>query len=233
MQALRQSIADHFSHVQFESGTHTYHVNGKVVPSVSSVISRYKKPFNKDYWLKVKARQLNTTPEKLQKQWDKKRDDACDLGHHWHLYIEQRLQNLPITVDSIDLVDRYLEQDNSETLFCELVMGNPYLTGTLDNLILRDDKLIIRDWKTNGQFRIDSKYKLLKPFNHIPASEYYIYTIQQNLYRRLLMMVPGIERVELEIVWFDRANDTWETYELPIKDNWCDYIIRKLVNNDC
>lgn len=231
MEYLREHISNFFSSIDFDATTHTYHVEGKIVPSVSSIISRYKKPFDKKYWLKVKSKELGITPKELEAQWDKKRDDACDLGHHWHLYIEQRLLNLPITVEPVNLVDRYLDQDDSTTLFCELVMGNPYLTGTLDNLIFRGNKLVIRDWKTNGKFRKQSQYTLLPPFNNVPSTEYYIYTIQQNLYRRLLMMVPelkGIE-VDLEIVWFDRANDNWETYQLPIKNDWCNYIIRKLV----
>jgi len=222
-----QAIQDKFANIQFDEPTHTYRVDGKIVPSVSSVISRYKPPFNRTYWLNYKSKALGTTPEKLGKVWDEKRDTACALGHHWHTYVEQRLLGVPPTVQPIASIDRFLEQDNSKTLFCELRMGNKYLCGTLDNLIERDGQLIIRDWKTNKRFRKDSRFKLLPPFHKIPNTEYYIYTIQLNLYYRLL----GIKEAKLEIVWFDRQNDTWEVIPLPIRNDISNHIIRELYEN--
>ena len=61
MEQLKQEIASKFSHVKFTADNHSYTVNGRVVPSVSKIISRYKQPFNKHYWLPIKAKQLNMT----------------------------------------------------------------------------------------------------------------------------------------------------------------------------
>lgn len=225
---IRKYLISKFSHVIFTEHDHRYYINDHRVPSVSTVIGRYKKPFKKDYWLKVKAAEEGITPQELEQRWDKKRDDACDLGHAWHDYVERRLLGKPVDT-MIPLIERFLAQDNSTTVVTELVMGNPFLCGTMDNLILRNDQLIIRDWKTNGKFTFYSPYPLLSPLNHLPDTEYAKYCIQLNLYRRLLGSEVPVAGMEL--VWFDRESDTYYIIPVPFMDNECDGIIKELVHD--
>lgn len=218
-------LKERFKHVHFIDETHTYYVNGNRVPSVSSVIGKYKPKFDKEYWLPRKAKELGVTEVELEAVWNLKRDTAIEKGKNTHNFIEATLRDEEWTKPPIELVNRYLASITDTTIACELIMGNELLCGTTDNLALRNGKLVLKDWKTNWQFREDSQYKMLPPFQYIPNTEYYIYAIQLNLYRKLL----GLEVDTLEIVWFN--NDTWRIYNMPIMEREMRIIFQDLQNN--
>lgn len=225
---VKEYLISKFSQVDFTDDTHTYRVDGRKVPSVSEVIGRYKKPFDRDYWLKVKAEERGITTAELAAEWDRKRDDACDLGHDWHKYIECRLLNQPVE-GHIPLIERFLSQDDSKTIVCELVMGNKFLCGTVDNLVMRDGRIVIRDWKTNGKFTFYSPYGLINGLDHLPDTEFAKYCVQLNLYRRLMGREVPVSA--MEIVWFDRERNSYYIIPVPFMDDECDLIIKTLVND--
>lgn len=181
----------------------------------------FKPKFQREYWLKVKSEELGITPEELGQMWDDKRDKGIDRGKQFHSYIEQRLLGRPVEYRN-DLAERYLDQNTDRTVFCELKMGCSLYGGTLDNLVLRGDRLGIKDWKTNWKFEKESRFTFLEPLSHLPVTEFYTYAIQQSLYARLL----GEQVSFLEIVWI-RDND-WVTIEMPNLVNEVELIISSL-----
>lgn len=201
---------ERFSHIHFDELTHTYTIDGKKIPGVSSTIARYKPEFNREYWLTRKAEELGVTEEELSQTWDYLRDSACEKGKYTHSFIETSLLREAWDKPPVEVVQRYLDSCTDESLACEVVMGNALLCGTTDNIALRNGELIIKDWKTNKRFRRDSPYYFKAPFDYIPNCEFWIYAIQLNLYRVLLDLPVS----KLEVVWFHEHG--WEEIELPI-----------------
>lgn len=215
-------IAD-FDFIQFDEQTHRYYNTntGQYVPSVTSVISKLYK-FDKAYHLKRKAKKLNITPEELEKQWDTKRDNAADKGKVFHKYMEDRLNNKPLLTENY-IAESYLATYKDDvSLKCEMVVGNHLIAGTFDNLSLRGDKYILKDWKTNETFTVESEYNLEKPFAYLDNSKFTIYALQLSLYRYLL----DIPVHRMEVVHFTDTH--YKVYTLPYMEREVWQIIKKL-----
>lgn len=84
------------------------------------------------------------------------------------------------------------------------------LAGQIDRLMKIDNRLIIRDYKTNKKKIVKESYKdkrLKPPFSDIPASDYYKYGLQLQTYALMLLELYP----ELEI-------DTLEIEHIPVDD---------------
>ncbi len=223
---MREELIDRvkrrFEKVGFDPIAHAYTYDGQPIPGVSSVISKFTPVFKREYWLKRKSEELGVSVEQLSAQWDESRDVGIDRGHTFHTYAEFRLKGIE-TDNRIEVVDRYLDSIKDESVFEELIMGGPIYGGTLDNLVIRDGELVLKDWKTNRIFDKDSKFKLLSPLNHLPNTRYWKYALQQSLYTKLLDEPVS----KIEIVWFH--DDTWEVIDIPYLEQEVDSILNKLM----
>ena len=63
-----------FNHIKFHDEEHKYYMDGKRTDSVTSVIGKYKHPFDKDFWAKKKADERGITKEEILAEWKYKAD---------------------------------------------------------------------------------------------------------------------------------------------------------------
>lgn len=56
---------DKFSNVKFKDEGHIYTINGKVATSATTLIGRYEKPFQEDYWAGRKADEEGITKKEM------------------------------------------------------------------------------------------------------------------------------------------------------------------------
>ena len=226
--------------IEFDENLHKYSFKGKTLWGTTSVIKEFVEPFDGEYWSQIKADQRNRlalrdsfcpylyeetkliTSADILVEWDEIRDVASRRGKFIHAYLEDVLQKKHRTDTNPMLsgVIKYLnEAYYGNVLGCEVVMHDGHFAGTLDLLVEHQGKYIIRDWKTNRQFRKKCKYnsRMLAPLGKIPATEYYLYTLQLNMYRYLLK--PKYDVTKLEIVWFDHDGN-YEVIELPIVEDY-------------
>lgn len=78
--------------ISFKEEGHIYLLDGKRrLTPVSSVYSRYFKPFDSDYWSERKARSLPITAQQLKEQWECVGQKASFAGTHLHKQIEDFL----------------------------------------------------------------------------------------------------------------------------------------------
>ena len=82
-----------FNNIKFHDKEHIYYLDGVRTKSVTSVISKYKHPFDKDYWSQKKADERGITKEEILKEWKYKADFSCEKGSAFHEYAENFLTN--------------------------------------------------------------------------------------------------------------------------------------------
>lgn len=94
----------------FQEDGHKYDDTlGNKYLSVTTFIHNYVTPFDKKYWLRVKAKELGITEQELAKQWQDITDEACTRGTATHNYLEDNIKGVSMFKNAI----RYLDQVES------------------------------------------------------------------------------------------------------------------------
>lgn len=251
-----------------EEGHKYYDSNGNTYLSATTLLHQLEKPFDKKYWLRKKAKELHTTPEKLAKQWQDITDEACKRGTATHNGLEDGIRgssmfkeaikymikpngemitvadipNINVKVKTLDLKEfidytdnkypdvykvfrYYIERDYKIYSEIGAFLPDYLLSGTIDVLIVRDDKFIVGDWKTNrGGLKFESGYykkdktkvpnqltdewitthdTLLPPCAHLPACNGSIYNLQVSLYAFMVELILGIPNAGLWLCHID------------------------------
>lgn len=117
--------------------------------------------------------------------------------------------------------------ENGYNIYSEVgaFLPNYLISGTIDVLIVREDRMIIGDWKTNrgglkfeaGYYRKDKSQKphqqtnewipkkefLNPPVNHLPNCSGMIYSLQLSLYAFMVELILGIPNAGLWLCHID------------------------------
>lgn len=113
------------------------------------------------------------------------------------------------------------------------------ICGTCDLLFWREDMLfpedsgyVLGDWKTNkgliNDYNRKFKVYMLPPFDNMIDESISHYTIQFNLYQRMLESV-GLKIIDRELIWL--KDDGYEVVNIPkLDDSIIDKVIKK---RDC
>ena len=73
----------------FDEGPHKYNDTlGNDYKSVTTLLGSYHNKFDKDYWLKRKAKELGISEKRIEAQWDAIKDEACARGTKTHNGLE-------------------------------------------------------------------------------------------------------------------------------------------------
>lgn len=236
IELLRNQL-DCFNDVQFEFDPklHRYTYEGEPFISVTRFIQQFHKPFEQDYWSKVKAEQAGVPQDWILAEWKKLNDYANEVGTDTHQWIEdyfnQIWKPLPNNLDVIHRINKfnkiYAKQlYKLEPLKFEVRVFSPKwkIAGMIDSLFLYRGKIYILDWKTNKDFTDDNhpkgKYeKLLAPFQDHFKNHLNEYSIQLSLYS-LILEEWGFQVGGAYIVHIGPGDEEAELYKVvDMRDN--------------
>jgi ATP-dependent exoDNAse (exonuclease V) beta subunit len=241
MQELIQqyrTALDKFKHIQFTPETHTYLIDGALAESVTSVLKKYLKPFERDYWANIKANQAGVSIEDILSKWEYNAKFAQIKGTLVHEFIEYRLTNRDFVYPEelilkefgfdpiqtpfnqiVEVVEKFLVdiENKMYPVASELIIGDTeYLIGgTIDQLFYnkKSASLEIWDWKTNKEIKLESRYFHLAPLQHVPDTELHHYSLQLALYKRILESNTGLTLGNSYIVWFNENSPKYHIYK--------------------
>lgn len=270
----------------FHEAEHKYNDNlGNDYISTTTILHNYVPKFDKSYWLRKKAKELNISEKELAKQWDTITKEACERGTNTHNGLEDGIKGSSkfkkavehirqindgrmITVADIPNINMNVSQLNLKD-FIELTenkYANIYkvfefyvnkgykiyaeigaflidylISGTIDVLLLRDDKFVIGDWKTNrgglkfnaGYYKKDKSQKpaqmtnewvdknesLLPPLIHLPNCNGSIYNMQLSIYAYMVETILGISNAGL---WLFHIDSDFELNEYGMPKRFAD-----------
>lgn len=207
-----------FGSIKFDEPSHSYAVNGIPYRSVSSLIATLHDPFDKEHWSEYVAKKYNCPTWQVLHAWDFANAYSTNTGSYVHeelekyackTYLDRDIKTLTIDMRLVDLerANRLIEQGKKwlddiikqdYTLFAtELLMCNhaKKLCGTADLIFYKEGKLHIADWKTNDKDLTKPPYggkTMLPPVNMFPDNPYGHYSLQLNIYKRMLEQIAPV-----------------------------------------
>ena len=229
-----------FNHIKFHDEEHKYYMDGKRTDSVTSVIGKYKHPFDKDFWSKKKADERGITKEEILTEWKYKADFSCERGSAFHEFAENYLANKVFPFPEykitnalggednmleckegvyklIDMFKKFYDDSHGKLVpvRAEVVVGDGEwgITGMIDQLFFNEKsgKLEIWDWKTNKAIKKENKWQQFKkPLSHLDVCELNTYSLQLSFYRLIVERNTELELGDSYIVWFNENNDTYK-----------------------
>jgi ATP-dependent exoDNAse (exonuclease V) beta subunit len=207
--------------VVFNEKDHTYQnpVTKRFYISVSTLLSKYKEPFDRDYFAGVTAMKKGKTKEEVLKDWDKTVKDACDKGTNIHKILENYL--VEGTIENATLLEKFDKIFNKKDFQLVrneyIIFNDEYeIAGTSDLICDVNNELFdVYDFKTNKKFLFHSEYgKYLKtPLNNLQQCHYNDYSLQLSLYAYLYSIYANKKVRKICIFYYD--GNEFKSYPVP------------------
>ena len=207
--------------VKFDEDSHTYtHADHGKLISVTTLLGKYKKPFNSNYHASRVAEREGVTREMVLEMWEAEKNRACSRGTHIHKLLEDYISVGETQEDYGWLYKSYdrsteLNIDKFKKIHCEKLLHNSdyKVAGTADLLYDHGgNEFTIGDFKTNKKFRFSSPFgeRLLEPIDHLHNCEFSNYSLQLSMYAYLYELETGKKCRKLVIFYLDGG--TFKTY---------------------
>lgn len=208
MEEIKNKLEWAFSDLIFTEDSHSYFVNGVRYPSVSSLIHSHETKVDFKEIAKTIAKKRGVSVDEIQQEWDKIKNDACDLGTATHNYAE----NYTGVEEPINLLETAVKKfydempDYYQIVYKELRMYTRSFgyAGTADLILLdsRTNTLVIADFKTNKDLT-KAYHKLLPPFSDLDQSNFNKYQFQLSYYQVMLEEI-GFNVSNRVLIWLKR-----------------------------
>lgn len=227
----------------FEEG-HVYKIEGveKAPTSVTTVIKNGFPPFDEDevidkYFSRWSSSPSNKyygmTKQEIKDEWERNRVEASALGTEMHrqieLFLNGELDEEPTTIEWnwFKLFWAQFKESNPEAsvLRTEWVVYNEKRTiaGSIDAVIATETpgEVVILDWKRSKKIESRNGFGQygFGPFEGLHDCNFIHYSIQLNMYKRILEASYGLKVRGIYFVVFHPNNDGFLLYEaLPMQD---------------
>ena len=220
VESLYMKCGELFNHLNFDENNHIYTVEEQIIPSVSKLIQRYYKPFDKNI-SKMVARRRGVTEEQVLAEWEENSRKACERGDKAHYFGERYAfdRSLQPTTPLEEAISTFWD-DLPEYIVpfaTELKMyHHEYLYAGTGDIILYNKKknsFLIGDYKTNKDlFKNFKDQKLYYPFSDMLDTPFNKYQLQLSYYQLMLEQV-GIPVSQRILIWL-HDDATYEAYQM-------------------
>lgn len=235
--AVKQTLENHSSKLEFEAEGHTYSHQGVNMIPVTSMVGLFHEEFDTERVSQeyVERRGLGESErQEVLGQWAESGRIAREQGTRVHAYAEDVFHktNAP-PKDGFERAVLKFWRELPKTILpvsSELRVFSEYYNyaGTLDNIFFDTKKngLIITDYKTNKDIHKNFKgKKMLPPFEGLFDTPYNHYQVQLSAYQIPIEQVTGVKVIRRLVVWLSPNG----TYELIATNDYTDRI-RKFIN---
>lgn len=226
-----------FNRIVFNEDAHTYHYDGQLCTSVTSVIGRYKEPFDTEKIATAYAVKRGLSIFDVIADWEEKKNSAATKGTHVHKYAELKFACKKYLTDStesseilhkcFEIIDAFYNDSKGKLIpiRSELVVGDKErrLCGMIDQLFynVKAKEFQIWDYKTNKEIKLKNDYKkrMLNELWHLDECEFNTYSLQLGLYKKIIEENTNIKIGNSYICWVNEANDTYKPMKVANMDS--------------
>jgi len=202
--------------IGFIEESHQYiHIEtGEILTSVTTVIGKYKQPFDSDYWSKKKADERGVNQQVILDEWETKKNRACDMGTYIHNGLEDafngNLHELDSKLYAKSSIANQFTREVILTKKIEPILIEPILydvdlgiAGQMDLFGKTSKGNFVFDYKTNEELKMKNFYSNMnRPFEKMDDCNWNHYQIQLNTYRELLEKT-GQKVDGMYVIYFD------------------------------
>ncbi len=240
----------------FQEQGHIYSSeDNRIWTSVTSIISRYKEPFDREAKAaKCSIRKPGKYPnkwyglsaEEILQAWDDENKRSTELGHWYHEKREQEYigkpgVQMPVMQEGIKVAGN---QKLSDGIYPEHLcyLESIGVCGQSDLVTVEGQYLDIDDWKSNKEIRTKGfpdwekqsggPQKMLKPIQHLHDCEMAHYALQLSLYCYIILRHnPRLQlrRIGIHHIIFERDGENEYGYPMYKRDNKGEYIVKDIV----
>lgn len=228
----------------FDEEPHIYYIDGKNDNiSVTTLVHNQLFPhFDAD---KIINRMMNSkkwtdskyygmTKAEIKQQWEDNKNESATQGTFLHLCIELFYNQQPKENNSVeyqyflnfqnDIGHKLTPYRTEWVVFDEEVK----LCGSIDMIYQQtkedDTNLIIYDWKRTKKITDFSNEMGYEPLNHLPNSNFWHYSLQLNIYKRILENNYDKKISEMYLLVLHPDNQNYIRKKVPILADEIDYI---------
>lgn len=188
--------------IKFDEASHTYtHVDTDApFISVTTLLGKYKQPFDRYGHSKRVAKREGVSQELVLEMWEEEKNRACTRGTDIHKILEDYIScgdvkdNYGWLCKSYDTAaERSI--DSFKNVLCEnLLYDEEHLVAGMADLIYEHkNEFTVGDFKTNKKFKFSSPYseRLKDPISHLHNCEFNVYGLQLSFYAYLYERMSG------------------------------------------
>jgi ATP-dependent exoDNAse (exonuclease V) beta subunit len=211
--------------ITFDEKSHTYKCakTGRELISATTLIGKYKKPFDKMENATRVANREGLDVEFVLEMWEKEKNRACDYGTNIHKVMEDYLTEGTKNEEHESLYTSFDKWKHIfkkfPTLLCEEKLHDldNFIAGTADLIYENKTHFMVGDFKTNKAFNFFSQYNdfMLKPVEHLSVCEFNTYALQLSLYGYLHEKSSGKKCTGCVIFYKDKQDKFY-----PIRVNY-------------
>jgi hypothetical protein len=191
------------------------------------------------------------TDEEIKTKWNNNGKEASEAGTRMHLDIERYYNASPVGNLAGDNYDPLESPEWTMFLEYQRKHGSKFtpfrtewlvwdkstmIAGSIDMVYRKTDgTLAIYDWKRAKEIKTENSYdSMLGPVSHLPDTNYWHYSIQLNVYRRILETCYNEKVTELSLVILHPNNPKFQVLKVNLMDDEVDAIFesRKRANEE-
>lgn len=221
--------------IKFEPLHHIYYIDGicEGYVSVTKFIHNFFTEFNVEVVIKEMkqspkwkdSKYFNMSDMEIKQIWEENRNKEAKAGTLLHADIENYYNNKNVSNQSPEwhfFLKFVKNNPNLKAYRTEWAIFNERLklAGSIDMVFVDEDGAFhIYDWKRTKSIKKTNDFDCgIYPLQHLPNSNYWHYSLQLNIYRRMLK-VYGIEIKSMKLI---QLHPDWKTYiehECPVMDS--------------
>jgi ATP-dependent exoDNAse (exonuclease V) beta subunit len=217
----------------FDTPSHTYtnKITDEKYISVTTLISQFKDPFDKDKWSKIVADKKGTTQDKILGLWETITKNAQERGTKYHKIMEDYIKDGVILEEYKNVITSFAQKikgindDDTAVESEKLLYNHNYkIAGTADLVLTNSKGFHIFDFKTNKKINFYNKYNTFfkEPIDHLMQCEYNTYAIQLSMYAFMLEELIQLPCLSLRLFYLREFQDKtfWQEMNTPyMKDS--------------
>jgi hypothetical protein len=201
--------------LSFDPKKHEYSVGDAILTSVTKFIGNFFQPFDREYWADYVAKRDGKSTQEVLHEWIKKRDHGTNV----HQLIEDHLKGKYIEhyPNEVQEAIDFLQTLPSTNIIPEMKVHAMEwkLAGTIDAVIETPQGIILLDWKTTPNIKMDNPFQQAKPpIHHLDDCNYIKYALQLNMYKAILEQ-QGKKVIDMGLVKLEREK---KFEHIPVKD---------------
>ncbi|MCA9495689.1 MAG: PD-(D/E)XK nuclease family protein [Nanoarchaeota archaeon] len=218
--------------IEFEEKSHTYYINGnsKSIISVTEFVHSFFPKFDADLIIKKMMNSRNwpnskyygMTADEIKQEWDDSKNLAARHGTNLHQDIEFFYNGKDVINNSREYeFFKKFHNDNSNlkpfrTEWC-IYDENLKLAGTIDMVFCdEENNFCIYDWKRSKNISEENRYEEgFYPLSHLPHSNFWHYSLQLNVYKKILEEKYGLNITSLFLVCLHPNQENYIKIEVP------------------